>query len=67
MSALRPKHIKALSKAVTEAEMWRGTLVGNPDRTALEAFDKFIDTAREAVRIVSREHKAARPKKAAVQ
>lgn len=50
--ALRKKHIDALQRAIDEAEVWRGTLTGNPDPTALEEYDAFIATARAGLKEV---------------
>lgn len=58
MSELRPKHLKALRRAVREAECWRGAIIGNPDTTELDKFDKFIATAKEAVSILSTHQRA---------
>jgi hypothetical protein len=53
---LRHKHVKALTRAVWEAEAWRGQLVGNPDPRPLEEFDRFIATAREALKVVKQSY-----------
>jgi hypothetical protein len=61
MNALKPMHIRALQLAIDEAAVWRGTLMGNPDETDLEEFDKFIATAQTAldlVKVQQREIKA---------
>lgn len=58
---VRHKHIKALRRAVSEAALWRGTMTGNPDTTALDEFDRFIATAKEALAEVAREHRSKRP------
>ncbi len=39
--------------AIGQAEMWRGSLVGNPDTTALVQFDKHIRTCKHALKKVS--------------
>jgi len=52
MNALKPMHIRALQRAIDEATVWRGTLIGNPDTTDLEKFDKFIATAQTALDLV---------------
>lgn len=60
---LFPRHVRALARAVKEAESWRGSLVGNPDPQPLEDFDVFIAEAKEAMRIVrelGRQHAAVR-------
>jgi hypothetical protein len=44
--------LKALSRAVSEAVTWRGSMVGNPDPLPLAEFDAFIKRARKAVRKV---------------
>lgn len=38
----------ALRRAVSEAESWRGSLVGNPE--PLEEFDEFIQVAKDALK-----------------
>lgn len=40
----------ALRRAVSEAEGWRGALVGNPDPEPLEEFDEFIEVAKDALK-----------------
>ncbi|WP_281686406.1 hypothetical protein [Pseudomonas citronellolis] len=60
---LFPRHVRALARAVEEAEAWRGSMVGNPNPGPLEAFDKFIKEAKQAMRIVrelGRQHAAVR-------
>lgn len=46
---LVPEEYNALRWAVSEAAAWRGSLVGNPDRTELEAFDRRVLLARHAL------------------
>ena len=46
---LTEKHIKALKRAIDEAEVWRGSLTGSPYPEDLEAFDNFIATARQGL------------------
>ena len=50
--ALRPKHVKALAWAISEAKAWRGSLTGHPDPQVLEAFDKMVADAKEGLREV---------------
>ena len=57
---LKPKHLKALKRAIDEAECWRGSLVGNPDPADLNEFDRFITTAKAALLIVRQQNKAAK-------
>ncbi|MNQ65307.1 hypothetical protein D3C85_797600 [compost metagenome] len=49
---LMPRHVKALRDAVNLAEGWRGSMVGNPDPEPLEAFDRAIRRAKQALKIV---------------
>lgn len=49
---LRDKHLRALARAVSMAEDWRGAIVGNPDPGPLAKFDKDMAEAREALREV---------------
>jgi len=55
MNALKPKHLKVLKRAIEEAACWRGSMIGNPDTSGLEEFDRFIATAEEAFEIVKGE------------
>ncbi len=57
---MKPRHIKALRRAVDEAEVWRGSMTGNPDPEPLEEFDAFIAEAREALGQAGREAKELR-------
>jgi len=41
--------VAALDWAVSEAEAWRGSLVGNPDTRPLVAFDRKVGIARSAL------------------
>lgn len=47
---LMPRHVRALIQALREAEAWRGCFGDDPG--ALDAFDKFLEQADEALRIV---------------
>lgn len=47
---LFPRDVKALARAVREAEAWRGAM--GPDSRQLEEFDQFIKKARQALKIV---------------
>ena len=49
---LRDKHVKALRRAIYDAQVWRGSMVGNPDTSQLEKFDRYIATAKEALKVV---------------
>lgn len=40
----------ALVRAVSEAEGWRGSFVGDPDPYMLKEFDRFISKAKEALK-----------------
>ena len=50
--ALMQRHRKALRRAVSEAEGWRGSMTGNPDPAPLEEFDAFVREAKEALTIL---------------
>jgi hypothetical protein len=39
----------ALRRAVAEAQVWRGSMVGNPDTGPLDEFDRFIFKAKSAL------------------
>jgi len=57
---MRYKHYMALRWAVTMAQDWRGSIVGNPDTTQLDAFDKQIKRCREALKEIPRDPKGAK-------
>lgn len=50
---MKYSHYMALRWAVAQAAAWRGSLVGNPDTTALDAFDAQIKKCREALRTLN--------------
>lgn len=54
---LQNKHLRALRWALAEASGWRGLYTGLPDHGVLEAFDARIALAKEALKIVVRNHK----------
>jgi hypothetical protein len=41
--------IRALSWAIENADYWRGSLVGNPDTTALILHDEYVTRAKKAI------------------
>ena len=49
--------ITYLRWAVDQAELWRGSMVGNPDTEPLEKFDQFISDARQALKAVDTQRK----------
>lgn len=57
MNALKPMHLRALKRAIEDAECWRGELTGNPDTGALKEFDRFIATAKTALDLVKTQQK----------
>jgi hypothetical protein len=46
---------KWLRWAVGQAEMWRGSLVGNPDVTELRNFDEAIKSCKETLKALRAE------------
>lgn len=44
---------RALRWAISQAEDWRGTLIGNPDPQPLEHFDAYIAFAKRALKKIS--------------
>lgn len=44
------RQLRLLSEAVTEAELWRGSMVGAAPQSAIDAFDQRIAAMRKAVR-----------------
>ncbi len=58
MERLTTSELRALSRAVGEAEAWRGSLTGNPDTSQLEEFDAFVAKAKQALKKVRRNNKA---------
>jgi hypothetical protein len=59
-TVLRPMHLKALRRAVREAQDLRGSMTGNPDPTPLAEFDAFIQTAKRALTLVKKMNDEAR-------
>lgn len=66
MTALKPRHIRALKQAVADADSWRGSLIGSyPDdeqsqkdeTDRLAVHDAKIALMREAVSIIEAERK----------
>jgi hypothetical protein len=49
-SGLTKVQVNALRQAVFEYAAWRGSLVGNPDTSDLEAFDRNVAIAVSALR-----------------
>lgn len=54
-SNFRPNHltsqeINCIAWAIRNAEVWRGSLVGNPNPKRLEQFDKDIKHAKQGMR-----------------
>ena len=43
------KQLGYLRECIDYAETWRVTMVGNPDKTQLRAFDELIENARVAL------------------
>lgn len=54
MERLTQSELRALSRAVSEAEAWRGSMTGNPDPGPLEEFDAFVAKAKQALKKVRR-------------
>ncbi|UXX42089.1 hypothetical protein [Pseudomonas phage phiH2] len=54
MERLTQSELRALARAVSEAEAWRGSMVGNPDPGPLEEFDAFVAKAKQALKKVRR-------------
>lgn len=61
MERLTQSELRALSRAVSEAEAWRGSMTGNPDPGPLEEFDAFIAKAKQALKKVRRNDRSLRP------
>lgn len=49
---LNSTDIRALARAVSAFESWRGSLVGDPDPGPLETFDKDLSKMQQALRRV---------------
>jgi hypothetical protein len=58
MERLTQSELRALSRAVSEAEAWRGSMTGNPDPGPLEEFDAFVAKAKQALKKVRRNNNA---------
>lgn len=54
MKRLTQSELRALARAVSEAETWRGSMTGNPDPGPLEEFDAFVAKAKQALKKVRR-------------
>lgn len=54
MERLTQSELRALARAVSEAEAWRGSMVGNLDPGPLEEFDAFVAKAKQALKKVRR-------------
>lgn len=54
--------LRALTWAVSQAEAWRGSLVGDPDPDTLEAFDLTVTRAKDALKALRLERKAKKRK-----
>lgn len=48
--------VLVLRNVIDEAEVWRGSMVGNPDPVPLQQFDAFIARARQALERVRLAH-----------
>ena len=50
---LTPREYSALKWAVGEAETWRGSMIGNPDTSALDEFERRLNLAKIALKKLS--------------
>jgi hypothetical protein len=60
MKILSGRQVAMLSAAVSEAEEWRGAIVGNPDPEPLAEFDENIRQMKAALLIVAEQQKVLR-------
>lgn len=51
------QQIACLRRAIEQAELWRGSMVGNPDPEPIEEFDQFIVDARKALKVADTQRK----------